>query len=135
MGMMDKMMGLMMGRMSKEEKKEMMGGVMDKFFADMTAEDKGKMMMEMMPKMMMGMMGDSESVCKNGQTAEMPMMPQMMMDMMPHCLSMMLPHMPKEERVTFVLKMITILMERGCTGMSEEEKEEFLARAVEKVMV
>ncbi len=41
-----------MGRMSKEEKDNMMDKMMGKFFADMTAEDKQKMMEEMMPKMM-----------------------------------------------------------------------------------
>ncbi len=44
--MMDRMMEFMMGRMSKEE---MMGRMMDKFFADMTVDDKKKMMAEMMP--------------------------------------------------------------------------------------
>jgi hypothetical protein len=33
MGIMDKMMEFMMGRMSKEEKEEMMGKMMDKFFS------------------------------------------------------------------------------------------------------
>jgi hypothetical protein len=46
------MMEFMMGRTSKEEKDEMMGKMMETFFADMTAEDKQKMMEEMMPKMM-----------------------------------------------------------------------------------
>ncbi len=41
--MMDKMMEFMMGRMSKEDKEETMGKMMDKFFADMTIEDKKKM--------------------------------------------------------------------------------------------
>ena len=69
MSMMDRMMGLMMGRMSKEEKAAMMDGMMDKFFADMTADDKSKLMTEMMPKMMEGV-------------NMMEMMPQMMMGMM-----------------------------------------------------
>jgi hypothetical protein len=47
-------MEFMMGRMSKEEKDEMMNNMMDKFFADMTADDKQQMMAEMMPKMMEG---------------------------------------------------------------------------------
>jgi len=41
--MMDKMMEFMMGRMSKEEKQEMMGKMTEKFFADMRMDDKKKM--------------------------------------------------------------------------------------------
>ncbi len=37
MGVMDRMMEFMMGRMSKEEKNDMMDKMMGKFFADMTA--------------------------------------------------------------------------------------------------
>ena len=54
MGMMDKMMGIMMGRMSKEEKESMMNNAMDKMMGDLTEEEKQKMMLEMMPKMMEG---------------------------------------------------------------------------------
>ncbi len=110
MGLMDKMMEFMIGRMSKEEKQEMVDKMMEKFFADMTVDDKKKMMGEMMPKMMKGvnmaemmpqmmmeMMGGGESAmmdmmskiigdCKEG---EMPVMPQMMVEMMPKCLKMM----------------------------------------------
>lgn len=136
---MDKMMESMMGGMSKEEKQEMMGKMMGKFFADMTAEDRQKMMeqmmpkmmeginmMDMMPKMIMGMMS-------RGEKTEMPMMPQMMPEMMPYCLGMMLPNMPKEKRIDFVLKMVTTLVEQGCVGMSNEEKADFVAKVVEKV--
>ena len=136
---MDKMMESMMGGMSKEEKQEMMGKMMGKFFADMTAEDRQKMMeqmmpkmmeginmMDMMPKMIMGMMS-------GGEKTEMPMMPQMMPEMMPYCLGMMLPNMPKEKRIDFVLKMVTTLVEQGCVGMSNEEKADFVAKVVEKV--
>jgi hypothetical protein len=143
MGMMEKMMEYMMGRMSKEDKDEMMEKMMDKFFADMTAADKQKMMAEMMPKMMMGMMGGGESEgCPMGKVSEMmaggegmgmSMMPKMMTEMMPHCLTMMLPSVPKEARVNFVLKMVTILVEQGSAGMSDEEKEGFLTRVAEEV--
>ena len=57
----------------------------------------------------------------------------MMAQMMPRCLNMMLPSVPKEERVDFVLNMITALMEQGSAGMSEEEKSEFVAKVLEKV--
>jgi hypothetical protein len=138
MGMMEKMMDRMMDKMSKEEKEEMMSKMMDKFFADMTVEDKQKMMeemmpkmmegvnmMEMMPKMMMSMMGGGE-----GQGG---MMPLMMTEMMPLCLVMMLPKMPKENKIEFVLKMVTSLMEQGGAGMSEEEKKGFVSKVTDKV--
>jgi len=69
MKIMDKMMGFMMDKMDKDEKKEMMDKMMDKFLSDMTKEDKKEMMNEMMPKMM-----------KDINIME--MMPQMMMKMM-----------------------------------------------------
>ena len=112
MGMMDKMMGIMMGRMSKEEKDNMMDKMMGKFFADMTAEDKQKMMEEMMPKMMEGVN---------------------MMEMMPQCVKIMFPNMPKEKRIDFVLEMVATLAEQGSVGMSENEKKDFVAKMIEKV--
>ena len=152
MGAMDEMMEAMMGSMSKEEKMEMMGTMMEKFFAGMTTEDKQKMMEQMMPKMMegvnmmemmMGMMGGGEKgggmmgmmsqMIGQGEKRGMPMMPHMMAQMMPQCLHMMLPGVPKEERVDFVLNMITALMEHGSAGMTEEEKSEFVAKVLEKV--
>jgi hypothetical protein len=72
------------------------------------------------------MMGGSEG-------KETTMMPQMMTEMMPKCLEMMLPNMPNENRVDFVMKMVTILMEKGCVGMSDEEKKDFVAQVEEKV--
>ncbi len=156
MGVMDKMMGVMMGRMSKGEKEEMMGKMMEKFFADMTAEDKQKMMgevmpkmmegvnmMEMMPKMMMGMMGGGEGeggmmgmmskMMGGGQGTEMSMMPQMMMGMMPQCLKIMLPNMPKEKRIDFMLEIVATLVEHSCADMSNKEKEDIVAKMIEKV--
>lgn len=151
MSMMDKMMEFMMGRTSKEEKEEMMNTMMDKFFADLTPEDKQKMMEEMMPKMMegvnmmdmmpkimmsmmgrdegeSGMMGMMSKMMGGNDEKETTMMPHMMMEMMPKCLEMMLPSIPKEKRVDFVLKMVTILMEQGCIGMSDEEKKDFVTK-------
>ena len=147
MGAMDEMMEAMMGSMSKEEKMEMMGTMMEKFFAGMTTEDKQKLMEQMMPKMMegvnmmdmmggdekgAGMMGMMSQMMSGGQGKGMPM-PRMMTQMMPHCLNIMLPSVPKGERVDFVLNMITTLMEQGAAGMSEEEKNEFVAKVLEKV--
>ena len=102
----------------------------------------GVNMMDIMPKMMMGMMGGGEKgagmmgmmsqMMSGGQGKGMPM-PRMMTQMMPHCLNIMLPSVPKGERVDFVLNMITTLMEQGAAGMSEEEKNEFVAKVLEKV--
>lgn len=156
MSMMDKMMGMMMGRMSKEDKEAMMDGMMDKFFADMTADDKSKMMGEMMPKMMEGvnmmemmprmmsgmmgceggegsMMGMMSGMTGGEKEAGMSMMPQMMMEMMPQCLTMMLPKIPKDKRVAFVSKMVGLLVEKGSDGMSEEEKRVFQEELAGKI--
>lgn len=155
MGMMEKMMEYMLGRMSEQEKEEMMNKMMEKFFTDMTPEDKQKIMeemmpkmmqgvdiMEMMPKMMKGMMKGGESECGKmmemmskmmGKEGEISMMPQMMTEMMPHCLKMMLPKIPKEKRIDFVLNTVSSLMEQGSTGMSEDEKKNFVARVAERL--
>lgn len=137
--MLEKMMGYMMGRMSKDEKEDVMEKMMENFLADMTEEDKKNMMegmmsemmvgvdmMEMMPKMMSGMMGDV-------QNDKMSMMPEMMMGMMPNCLNMMLPRIPVGERSAFVLKMVGILVEQGSAGMSDEDKVVFLSKVIEEI--
>ena len=126
---------------------------MEKFLAGFTVEDKQKMMekmmpkmmegvnmMEMMPKMMMkmmggdngegGMMGMMSKMKGEDKKMGMPMMPQMMTGMMPMCLEMMLPSLPKKERVSFVPRMVSILMDKGCEGMSEKEKKGLRAKAL-----
>jgi hypothetical protein len=45
---------------------------------------------------------------------------------------MMLPNMPNEKRIYFVLKMVDTLMEKGRIGMSDQEKKDFVAKVVEK---
>ena len=154
MGMMDEMMESMIGGMTKEEKQEIMSKMMEKFFSGMTTEDKQKMMeqmmpkmmeginmAEMMPRMMMGMMGGNSGGTPMGMMSQMmgggqapctPMMGHMMTQMMPQCVSTMLPGLPKEERVDFVLKMISTLLERASADMSEKEKNDFVARALER---
>ncbi|UCG93272.1 MAG: hypothetical protein JSV97_06130 [candidate division WOR-3 bacterium] len=126
--------------MSEEEKEEMMNKMMDKFFADITSEEKEKMMEEMMPKMMKNMMSEGKSGCEEmfkmmgeGKEGKMSMMPQMMTEMMPRCLKMMLPNLPKEKRIDFVLNMVRTLVEQGSNGMSAEEKKDFVAKVAEKV--
>jgi hypothetical protein len=56
-----------------------------------------------------------------------------MMEMMPHCLTMMLPHVPKDKRMEFTLTMLATLMQQSCADMSEEEKQQFVAQVVDKV--
>ncbi len=59
--MMDEMMDKFFNNMTKEERNNMMQGMMDKFFANMSAEEKQEMMSGMMPKMMAGMMSGKGS--------------------------------------------------------------------------
>jgi hypothetical protein len=154
MNIMEAMMERMMGRMSKDDKAEMMDKMMAGFFEGMTKEEKQKMMQDMMPKMMegmtmmdmmkgmmgggqegqddmmgfaSGMMGDG---CKEGA---MPHMVQMMENMMPHCLEMMLPQVPKAARGDFAAKLLKALVDNGAAGMTEEEKKEYLARTAEAI--
>jgi hypothetical protein len=82
-----------------------------------------------------GMMGMMSKMMGGGVEKETTMMPQMMTEMMPKCLEMLLPTIPKERRVDFVMKMVAILMEKGCVGMSDEEKRDFVAQVGEKVKV
>lgn len=148
MSMIEKMMGYMMGRMSKEEKDSMLNQMMDKFFADLSTEDKKEMMeemfpkmmeginmMEIMPQMMMRMMqsqggkGVMSQMSGSGKEPQIPSMPEMMMEMMPRCLEVIMPNIPKEKRSDFISKMITTLIEQGCADMSEKEKEELIKNA------
>ncbi len=76
MGFKEGMADFMMGKMSAEQKKEMMDGMMGKFFAEMTGADKQKMMDSMMEKFM-GTMSSEE---KQGMMQS--MMPKMMGSMM-----------------------------------------------------
>jgi hypothetical protein len=50
-----------------------------------------------------------------------------MLDMMPHCFGLLLSKMPVENRRDYLRSMIKSLLETGCTGMSEEEKDDFIA--------
>jgi len=113
-GMMEAMIEIMMGKMNKEAMQDMMSKMIGKVFTDMTSEDKQNMMGAMMPKMMDGVN---------------------MMEMMPRCLKMMLPNISKENRIDFILTMISTLMEQGCVGMSPEEKKDFAEKVIEKVKI
>jgi len=83
MGLMDRMMQFMVGRMDKSEKEAMMDRMMDRMLAGFSTEDKQKLIETMMPKMMT--------------------------TMMPECLKVMLPFLPEEKRAEFVSKMVSIL--------------------------
>jgi predicted RNA-binding protein (virulence factor B family) len=56
MGFKEKMFETMMGKMSADEKSQMMQTMMDNFFENMSTDEKKGMMNNMMPKMMSGMM-------------------------------------------------------------------------------
>jgi len=147
----------MMGKLSKEEKLEMMSTMMEKFLAGFTVEDKRKMMekmmprmmegvnmMEMMPKMMMsmmggnggegGMMGMMSQMTGRGEETAMPLMPGMMMEiMMPQCIKMFLPRMTKEKRTDFAINIASTVVEQGSSGLSEEEKRDFISKIIDRV--
>ena len=78
-------------------------------------------------------MGMMSQMMGGGQATGTPMMGNMMTQMMPQCVSTMLPGLPKEERVDFVLKMISTLLDRASADMSEKEKNDLVARALERI--
>ena len=147
MSIMERMMGLMMERMSSKDKEAMMDSMMEKFFADITAEEKQKMMMEMMPKMMeginmtnmmpkmmMGMMSEG-----GGGSTEMPgmmgkmmqgnggsQMPEIMLKtMMPNCIEIMLPKISVNQRGEVAASILSAIVEKGIVGMSNEQASAF----------
>ena len=137
MGMMDTMMGSMMGKMSSEDKKNMMDSMMNKFFGEMNVDDKKQMMVEMMPrmmggidmqemmpKMMMSMMGDDL-----GEGGKMGMISKMMSE----CVDTMFPKMANQERTEFVSDLLIKMVKQGLDGLSEPEKGEWLMKVVEAV--
>jgi hypothetical protein len=63
------------------------------------------------------------------------MMPSMMKEMMPDCLWHLLPKMPNKMRVDFILNMTGILAQQGSVEMSEKEKEDLMAKIIEKIKV
>jgi len=147
MSIMERMMGLMMERMSKEDKETMMDSMMGKFFADITPEEKQKMMAEMMPKMMegmnmmemmpkmMGMMcvdgGDGSSGMQGmmgkmmGSGSGHQMQEMMLTTMMPNCIQMVLPAIDAEKRGEVATGIVSALVEKGTAGMSHEQRTAF----------
>ena len=147
MSIMEQMMGLMMGRMSKGDKEAMMDSMMEKFFADITPEEKQKMMTDMMPKMMegtdmadmmprmmMGMMSRGEESGASGMKGMMDKcmgsgsgagMSDMMSRMMPMCIGMMMPDMEAEKRTETAVGILSAIVESGAEGLTEEQRKSF----------
>ena len=130
MGMMDKMMGMMMGKMSKEEKDQMMDKMMNKMMGECSQEEKMEMMMTMMPKMMEGMnmmemmpQMMSTMMSKMGAHEDGNPMQHMMMNMMPICLSGILQNVEREKGMEFANKIISNAIMGIQSKLSDEDKE------------
>ncbi|MCK5561001.1 MAG: hypothetical protein KAJ51_10425, partial [Thermoplasmata archaeon] len=80
-------------------------------------------------KMMENMFSGTENDRNEGSMAS--IMPQMMIEMMPYCINLMLPSVPKKERVEFIKKMVDTLIEKGSYKLSEEEKKDLMARVLQ----
>jgi hypothetical protein len=120
-----------------EDKQKMMEKMMPRMM-------EGVNMMDMMPKMMMsmmggnggegGMMGMMSQMMGRGEETAMPLMPGMMMEiMMPQCIKMVLPKMTKKKRIDFAMNIVSTLVEHGSSGLSEEEKRDFVSRIIQGV--
>ena len=77
--------------------------------------------MDGMDDIMSKMMGQGGPM---GDGGGMPMM-DMMSKMMPRGLAMMLDKLPKEQRVEFAKEMVAVIVEKGCEGLSKEERDQF----------
>jgi Na+/citrate or Na+/malate symporter len=137
--------------MDKDERQATMLAMMEQFFGGMGADEKkemcatmmGKMtegldMKEMMPKIMMGMMsgGAGDGLGKmhemmaqkmqGGSEQQMSQMPEMMLKMMmPHCIGMMLPAIDLDKRSEVAAAMLSVIVEKGSVGMSDEQSRTF----------
>ena len=56
-----------------------------------------------------------------------------MLDMIPHCFGLALSRMPAENRRIYLRSMMKSILEAGCAGMSEGEKEAFIAEMASKM--
>lgn len=129
MGFKETMMSNMMGKMSLEEKKQMMNGMMENFFGNMEPGEKQDLMKEMMPKMMGMMMGGNQQGGGNPMMGMMSMMQGMMgggkdgeesfnpMDM---CKQMMTTISNTSELATFATPEIRGLFEEWVQQVDEE---------------
>ena len=57
----------------------------------------------------------------------------LMLEMMPHCFGLALSKMPAENRRVYLQNMMKSMLEAGCAGMSEEEKDDFIAEMASKM--
>ncbi len=126
-------MEFMVGRIDKAEIETMMPKMME-----------GVNIMEIMPKMMMQMMGGGDGemggvgnmsamIQGAGAGSDMPMMPKMMTTMMPECLNVMLSYVPTGNRTDFAARMVATLMEKSSEGMPEEETKKIMGKIQELV--
>ena len=141
---------------SKEDRHAMMNSMMEQCFGGMSADEKQEMcatmmakmtegidMKEMMPKMMMGMMTGSSGDKSGGMPDMMskmmhcdsdPQMPEMMLKgMVPHCIGMMLPKIEPDKRGEIGAAILSVVIEKGSVGMSDEQMRAFL-KALDDVM-
>ena len=135
--MMDRMMGKMMGNMDKTDRSEMMDKMMGNFFSSMSGDERLEIIGAMMPKMMEGldmaqmmlqMMPEMMEKMMGGHNASGGgMMEEMMPVMMPQCLKIGLPRIGKEKRYAFAENLLTNLLEQGIEDMNETEKKEFFS--------
>jgi hypothetical protein len=134
---MQSMMEQMLGGMSADEKKDMCAAMMGKM-------TEGLDMKEMMPRMMMGMMSGGEDdgpghmkemmakMKGGGAEQHMGQMPEMMLKtMMPHCIGMMLPEIEADKRGEAAAAIVSALVEKGTSGMSDAQSQAFLETIVD----
>ena len=77
---------------------------------------------------MMNMMGQN---FMSGMTN----MRDMMAKMMPQGISMALTSMNSQERLLFVEETISLLIKKGCEGLSEADKKNFIESVVKKIQI
>lgn len=139
--------------MNQAEQQAMMQSMIENFFKGLSVDDKKQMcatmmgkltegldMQAMMPKMMMGMMAGGEGgpgkmhemmaeKMQAGSGQAMPPMPEMMLKtMMPHCIGMMLPSIEADQRGEAAAAILSALLEKGSSGMSDAQKQSFRER-------
>ena len=133
--------------MSKDDRRAMMQSMMEQIFGGMSLADKKEMCATMMSKMTEGvdmkkMMPDMMSKGTEGGQAGMPdmmskmmqgghhqqmsQMPEMMLKMMmPHCIGMMLPSIDPDKRGEVAGAILSAIVDKGCSGMSEAQGRSF----------
>ena len=57
----------------------------------------------------------------------------LMSTMMPHCFGLVLSKMPAESRKFYLTNMIKSMLEAGSEGMSEKEKDDFVADVIAEI--